>query len=250
MTQPIDPTTYGAEYVKQYDGSEFEPVLVAARRREVLAAISRHPHERLLEIGCGIDPLFQYVPDAEHYLVVEPVPDFAERARALAGERAVEVHTAYLAEVIEAARVFAPDFIVASSLLHEVPDATALLREIRSVCTAETIVHLNVPNMNSFHRLLAVEMGLIDSPFSRSALEERFGRHAQFDRALLEGLLDAEGFTVLARRSWFIKPFTSAQMQRMLETGIIDARVLEGLERMTRHLPDMGCEIGVEMRCH
>ena len=136
MTNPIDPTTYGAEYIKQYEGSEFEPVLVAARRREVLAAVSRHPHRRLLEIGCGIDPLFQYVSDTERDLVVEPVPDFADRARALAGERSVEVHTAYLGEVVEAARVFAPDFIVASSLLHEVPDATALLREVNDSVTS------------------------------------------------------------------------------------------------------------------
>lgn len=249
MTKPIDPATYGAEYVKQYTGSEFEPVLVAVRRREVLAAISRHPHRRLLEIGCGIEPLFPYVTDAERYLVVEPVPGFADRARALAGERPVQVETAYLGDVLEAARTFAPDFIVASSLLHEVPDAAVLLQEIRSVCTAETIVHLNVPNMQSFHRLLAVEMGLIDSPFSRSALEERFGRHSQFDRESLEHLLNAEGFTVLHGRSWFIKPFTSAQMQRMLDNGIIDRRVIEGLERMTRHLPDMGCEIGFEAQC-
>lgn len=250
MTARIDPAAYGAAYEQQYAGSEFEPTLVAVRRREVLAAVARHPHQRVLEIGCGIEPLFTHLAETTAHLVVEPVAAFVERARGLAGDRAVTILEGYFEDAVEAARAFAPDLIVASSLLHEVPDPVALLRAIRAVCTPTTIVHLNVPNMASFHRLLAVEMGLIDSPFTKSALEARFGRHSQFDLPSLEALLQAEGFTVVQRRTWFIKPFTSAQMQAMLDSGIIDTGVLAGLERMTRHFPTMGCEIGVELRCN
>ena len=38
------------------------------------------------------------------------------------------------------------DFVIASSLLHEVQDPTRFLRAVRSVCGPETVIHLNVPN--------------------------------------------------------------------------------------------------------
>ena len=51
------------------------------------------------------------------------------------------------------------------------------------------------------------------------------------------------GFTVSRIETLVIKPFTHAQMAKMLDLGIIDQQVLDGLNRLTRHLPTFGSEI-------
>lgn len=245
----VDMRDYSTRYLDQYDQQSFETVLVPIRREAVLATVSRHPHRHVLEVGCGLDPLFPYVDDFASFRIVEPSEVFVEAARRKAAddERVVVVQ-GFLEEcVAQVGSDSPPDLVVVSSLLHEVDDPHALLSSVREVCTAETVVHLNVPNMRSFHRLLAVEMGLIASVFTQSELEKRFQRRSQYDLPSLLDAVTAAGFRVGMSGSYFIKPFTHPQMQRMLAEGILDERVLAGLARMVRHMPDMGCEIYVEL---
>ncbi len=46
-------------------------------------------------------------------------------------------------------------FIICSGLLHEVEEPDKMIRDIFRLCGRETIVHINVPNANSIHRLVA-----------------------------------------------------------------------------------------------
>lgn len=245
----IDIHDYSAKYAGQYDGRSFETTLVEIRRRHVLAAMRAHPHRRVLEVGCGLEPLFPHADGYDAYTVVEPVPEFADAARALAaGLPGVRVLTAYL-EDAGAALPGAPfDFVAVSSLLHEVPDPARLLASVRALCGADTVAHFNVPNVGSFHRLLALEMGLIESVFEPSEMERRFGRHTRYDAPALAATVGAAGFEVLRAGTYFVKPFTHAQMQQMLDARVIDAAVVRGLEAMTKHLPGMGCEAFVDVR--
>ena len=53
------------------------------------------------------------------------------------------------------------DLVICSSLLHEVPSAPALLASIHEILNGHSLLNLNVPNSESFHRRLAKSMGLI-----------------------------------------------------------------------------------------
>jgi SAM-dependent methyltransferase len=239
---------YSAQYLRQYDDQGFETVLVAIRRDEVLRALARHPHARVLEIGCGLEPLFTAAEGWTTFTVVEPSEEFVRHARTLVAERGgVRVLQGFFEDVQPELEPGAFDLVVVSSLLHEVPDPRALLRAIHAVCGPATVVHLNVPNMRSFHRLLACEMGLIASIFEPSEIERRFQRHTRYDLPALVALVEAEGFRVLESGTYFVKPFTHGQMEAMLAGAIIDARVIDGLARMTRHMPGMGCEMYVDL---
>jgi SAM-dependent methyltransferase len=240
---------YDHQYTQQYAEDRFEKVLVEIRRRRVLASILPHEPRRVLEVGCGVEPLFPFYEGFEQHTIVEPSSQFVENARRLAdGDPRIEVVEGTLEEQ---ARTLAPGFdaVVVSSLLHEVPDAGALLRAVRSLCDERTVVHVNVPNVRSFHRLLAVEGGLIEDVFERSEMEQRFGRHDRFDAQALQALLEREGFRPFAAGTYFVKPFTHAQMDVVLASPAFDREsLLRGLDGMIEHMPDLGCELYADVR--
>lgn len=241
---------YDHQYAQQYAEDRFEKVLVEIRRRRVLASILPHEPRRVLEVGCGMEPLFSYYDGFERHTIVEPSPTFSENARRLAdGDPRVEVVQGTLEDQAGTLGGGSFDAVVVSSLLHEVPDAGVLLRAVRSVCDERTVVHVNVPNVRSFHRLLAVEGGLIEDVFERSEMEQRFGRHDRFDAQALQALLEHEGFRPFATGTYFVKPFTHAQMDVVLASPAFDRdSLLRGLDGMIKHMPDLGCELYADLR--
>ncbi len=244
----IDLQDYGKNYRDQYAHGEFETVIARVRRDKVVQSVERYAHRTVLEVGCGFEPLFPHVHGYDEYWVVEPLPEAVAAARAhpSASER---LHV--IEGFLEAAPEGLPsivDFIAVSSLLHEVPDPVALLRAVQRHCGTDTIVHVNVPNVRSFHRLLALEAGLISDTFEKSATEVRFQRQTRFDKETLWSFLEENGFEILEGETYFVKPFTHGQMEQMLKAGIIDLRIVEALDRMTKYMPELGSEMYANAR--
>lgn len=110
-------------YTVRYERLPFEPLQAAVRRRRMLDAVARVGPARLLEVGCGVLPLFTDLPGIA-CTVVEPADAFAQGARALGRERDdVRVVHGPLEALQEPAGGY--DMIVLASLLHEVRDALA-----------------------------------------------------------------------------------------------------------------------------
>jgi hypothetical protein len=89
---------------------------------------------------------------------------------------------------------------------------------------------------------------LIDDLFEQSETEKRFQRRTRFDLPSLLAMVEENGFRVLASGTYFVKPFTHSQMEQLLRHGIIDMRIVDALDRMTAYMPDLGCEMFVEVR--
>lgn len=237
---------YQREYLANYG---FERHMVRYRRKAVLKSLAQYPHRCMLEVGCGAEPLFEHFDDWDDYTIVEPGGEFAERARSLlpVGRNAAVVQS--LIEDAGAALAGQRfDFIVLSSLLHEVSDPATLLAAVRALSETETVVHVNVPNARSLHNRLAVKMGLITDIFAQSPLAERMQRTSTFDMARLMERVERSGFRVDSSGSYFLKPFTHGQLQQMLDDEIIDERVLDALFEMSSEYPDAGSELYVNMR--
>lgn len=241
---------YLKEYEKQYTGVEwFEKTLVAARRRRVLESAARHASTRVLEIGCGMESLISRWPEFESFTIIEPVEDFCRRAQDAAPQgKNVAIFNGYLEAQTDALQKRAPfDLIVASSLLHEVPDPRKFLETLATLCSNKTVVHLNVPNVRSFHRLLALEMGEIHDLFEMSEMETRFGRTTRFDRSTLESMVLDAGFASRHFETYFVKPFTHRQMEQLIDSNILPTSVIGALDRMAQYMPDLGCEMFLEI---
>lgn len=239
-----------ARYEKVYAESSFEPTQALMRKRVVLELLARWKPRRLLEIGCGTDPIFNHYRQADEVVVVEPGEDFAANAQQMAQQmhqvRVVEGFVEPLAEHgVLGQKCF--DCVLVSGLLHEVADPGRLLDVTRGLVAAGGRVHVNVPNARSLHRLLAFEMGLIDDIHEISERQKALQQHTTFDMRALKALCVSKGFVVTDEGSFFVKPFTHGQMYLLQELGILDEGMLNGLMRLEKHLPGMGSEIFVNL---
>jgi ubiquinone/menaquinone biosynthesis C-methylase UbiE len=233
---------YQAEYVKL----PFEDYQVAMRRRCLLEILQNYKPQRILEIGCGMYPTFQSYQDFEKFCVVEPGDMFMRHARELAGDdKRISLINFKFENVYQMFLEGYFDFIIASSVLHEVKDCTQFMKCIYAVCGEFTCVHINVPNAQSFHRILGHKMGLVDSTASLTPTQELMQQYHTFDRNSLVKLVCDTGFLVIRSGSVFMKPFSHEQMDRMMKAGIINEKTLDGLYELADAFPENGSEIYV-----
>lgn len=237
------------KYTENYNQPNFEDYQIVYRRKKILEIINRYQPKRILEIGCGMEPLFQYIDwEYDKYIIVEPSRQFFDNAICLAkGNSKVTGYNECFSstEELKANKV---DFIICSSLLHEIEQPMELLQNIVDVCGENTIVHINVPNANSLHRLIAKEMGLIKDIHDMSGRNKLYQQHMVYDLQTLKKSVNLAGFNVLEEGSYFVKPFSHSQMYEMIKKDIISDNVLEGLYRLGKYLPEYGSEIFVNTK--
>jgi len=246
-TVPDSPRSITA-YERAYLASDFEPVQARMRKRMLLTMLERLAPRRVLEVGCGTDALYAHWPHFERFVVIEPSAGFAEKARRdAAGDSRITIIEDFVetAAPTLAGEVF--DLVLVSGLLHEVPNPAAVLHGLRPLCRQDTVVHVNVPNARSLHRLLALEMGLIDNLQTISDRQQALQQQCTFDMDSLVSLCEQCGFKVTEHGSYFVKPFTHSQMAGLQVSGLLDDRMLGGLYRLERHLPGLGSEIYVNL---
>lgn len=236
------------KYTKEYNKAGFEKYQVAYRRKKILEIINKYKPKRILEIGCGMEPLFSYIKyNYEIYYVVEPSKVFFDNAQILAKEKNIVCYNDFFypkKELIDTQF----DFILCSGLLHELEQPEELLEGILEISNLNTIVHFNVPNANSLHRLIAVNMGLISDEHELSDKNILYQQHMVYDLNMLVGLVQKYGFNILDKGSYFVKPFSHDQMYQMIKENIINDKIMDGLYELIKYIPLYGSEIFVNCK--
>lgn len=243
-------------YEMKYLKVDFElEYLVKYRRKKVLELLSMHEHKHILEVGCGMDSLANYVEEYESFTIVEPGEHFInENKNKLKNPEKTRFVKGFIEEQIANLQDRKYDFIVISGLLHEIENPEELLLGIAQLCEKDkTIVHINVPNANSLHRILAYESGLIPKLNAYSAANIEFEQHNIFSMEVLEKMIstsvpEGESVEIVEKGSYFIKPFSHKQMQDCLDKEIISDKVIDGFDRLSKYLPDYGAEIFVNYK--
>ncbi len=248
MTVTRDIHRYETAYAADYG---FEAVMVSYRRQLLLERLRAHRPRTVLEIGCGSELLcgqfFAQGGSVDQWTIVEPGAGFAQAARAQSSaEPSLGVIEAFFEDVaVELAqRGSAPEFVICSSLLHEVTDGAALLDAIALVMDWSSVVHINVPNANSFHRRLAQSMGLVKDVKERSERNVNLQQQRVFDLESLRSHVARAGMRVIDHGGYFVKPFTHAQMELIQDD--IGPAVLDGLYQLGKEAPEWASEIFVE----
>ena len=101
------------------------------------------------------------------------------------------------------------DCVIASFILEHVADPVALLKRCREWAPRLIVV---VGNANSYHRRLAVAMGLQPRTDTLSARDEAVGHYCVFDRYSIGGLLSDAGWRWMHHRGIMLKPLPNAMM--------------------------------------
>lgn len=239
------------DYSDKYVAEPFESTIVKIRKKLVMEQCDKYPHKNIIEIGCGMNPFFLDYKDFENMIIVEPSLLFAENAKKLSKfeEKKITVIQSFFEEAVASIKDtnLEVDYIILSSVLHELEEPQKMLSAIKSICDENTIIHINVPNANSLHRLIAKEAGIIKDVHEQSLQMQKMQRQRTYDMDLLLEEVHQTGFKVAEKGSYFIKPFTHMQMQECLDEGIINEQVLVGLERIIKYLPDYGAGIYVNV---
>ncbi len=240
------------DYTDKYVEEPFEETMVEIRKRTVIEQCNKYKHDSILEIGCGMKPFFLDFRDYKSMMIVEPGESFAANAENLARleDKKINVVHGFLEEQIDPIKssgiVF--DFIILSSVLHELDEPQRMLGAIKGLCNDETVVHINVPNAYSMHRLIAIEAGLISDLHEQSQQMKKMQRRRTYDMQFLKNEMIQAGLNVIDSGSYFVKPFTHLQMQRCIDEGIIDEKIITGLEKAVKYMPDLGAGIYVNVR--
>lgn len=236
------------DYTENYNIPNFEDYQVVYRRKKVLEIIRKYSHNNILEIGCGMEPLFQYMEgDYGSYYIVEPSDVFYENAVKLSRGKNVEcIHDFFPPQHNLLDRQF--DFILCSGLLHELEQPEEMLEGILKISNRNTLIHFNVPNAKSIHRLIAKGMGLISDEYELSNRNLVYQQHNVYDFDSLSKVVEGVGFEIVEQGSYFIKPFSHDQMYQSISKRIISENVLDGLNNIAEYLPEFGSEIFINCR--
>ena len=242
------------DYTKNYLIDNFEDYQVKYRKKKIKEILKKYKPQNLLEIGCGMVPIFMdYELNNGIYTIVEPSKYFYDNAVKLSeGYEGVHCINDFFGKNDASSEKLGCqfDFIICSSLLHEVDNLEEILTEITRCCNRNTVVHINVPNAFSMHRLLAQESEMITDIHQFSQRNQQFQQNTVFDLKTLKETVMKYGFDIIEEGSYFVKPFTHGQMYELIKKGIIDEEVLDGLYKMERWMPEYGSEIFVNCRIH
>jgi len=227
----------------------FEDYCSRARQNFNLRQLKRYPGPNILEVGCGGDLLFKRAIaeglDFDRWLVIEPARAFAdlcrERSRDDSRVDVVELCCEDAANGPQAASLPRFDVIIVSGVLHHVADPAVVLRAAASFGRRGARVLVTVPNAWSFHRLLAVQMGLVETVHSLVERNRRLQHARVFDPESLRGLLTECGISGLEFEGYMFKPFAHEQMEQML--AMLPAGASSGLEELGRQFPANAAEI-------
>lgn len=238
---------YEKEYLNDYG---FEQVMVWARQKYIESLIRKINPKKVLEIGCGLDQLFNQVKDLpciEQWSIIEPSSIFFNAAKdQFASDGRVDVLKGFAEDFVDDVRVKNFDLCICSGLLHEVESPLEIILAAKKSLSKSGVLHVNVPNATSFHRILAVEMGLISTPYQLSDRNLSLSQYHVFDSKSLKTLMNEAGLKEINAGGYLIKPFTHNQMQQI--SPILGEAVLEGLWSMGTKNPEFASEIYLNAR--
>lgn len=240
---------YQAAYLADYG---FEGIMVHYRRTLLLERLHEYRPVHVIEIGCGSELLYEewlkQGGAVESWTIVEPAKKFADHARKSGLPNLTVVQAFFEDAILEIKQRIAgaPDLVICSSLLHEVPSEKALLTAIHHIMGANSCVHINVPNSESLHRRLAKAMKLIPDTKALSERNISLAQPRVYDMPMLKADLAEAGLSVFCEGGYLIKPFSHKQMENI--NSAIDASVIDGLFQLGKTMPDLASEIFVEAR--
>lgn len=187
--------------------------------------------ETVLELGCAAGLMTERLARRGASVVaVDREPAYLARLAARGLER-VSCRTADLERYADDA-VY--DHVVATNVLHELDDPHGLLVRARRWLAPGGVLHVSLQNPDSIHRLVALELGLIERTEDVSELGLRYATRRIWSAAAFAELAASAGLVVRCREPVMLKPLPNALMATLPD------ELLAGLMRVAHRFPEHG----------
>jgi len=130
------------------------------------------------------------------------------------------------------------DTIIMSHVLEHIYDPVFVLSKIKKWLNKGGNLLISVPNANSYHRLIAVEMGILKNPYELNERDHALGHYRVYDLDLLSKDVLQAGFNIRTKGGIFFKPLSNSQIEKYL-----DKSVVEGFYNIGKKFPNNCAEI-------
>lgn len=174
----------------------------------------------VLELGCADGPISKHLPKHfEEIVIVDGAQRYIETVRELLGDRA-ECHVG-LFEEVEIDRTF--DTILAVRILEHVTDPQSILQRIVRWLAPGGVVIISVPNAQSLHRQVGVQMGILDHVQSLSTMDRLYHHRRVYTADDLRADVEAVGLDIVEMRGVFLKPLSTKQIESQWSIDLMTA---------------------------
>ena len=105
------------------------------------------------------------------------------------------------------------EVILANHVLEHVDDPVLVLKHIRNFLTSSGKIFITVPNANSIHRLIGVEMNLLKSKYELNESDITVGHQRVYDSTILEKDIEASSLKIFESGGYNLKLVSLEQMK-------------------------------------
>lgn len=181
-------------------------------------AAETQPIGDVLELGYGDGLFTEKLVDLGHAVtLVEGAESLVVKSRAKYGEQIRVHHTLF--EEFETPSSF--DYVIATHVLEHVDDPIAVLNRIKTWLKPSGKLIVIVPNKESLHRRLAVEMTLQPELDTLSGRDVIVGHQRVYSLETLSRDIEAAGFEVQTTKGFFLKVLPNSMMLEFSEELIL-----------------------------
>lgn len=114
------------------------------------------------------------------------------------------------------------DTIIMSHVLEHVKNPIQVLRRIHNWLDGDGVFLISVPNAKSIHRLVAAEMGLLESIYELNKRDRELGHYRVYDIDSLKKDVTEADFSIHESGGIFFKPISNSQIEEQWSAEMID----------------------------
>ena len=222
------------QYFKNFTKLPFERKLEKYRLQKVLELINSDlvgKVNKILEVGPGLNPVFDNLSGYELVHVLEPINDLYQlNLSKLANTESQYIFNETLENFLKnSERCLNYDLIILSSVLHEIPDYQKALEACHSLLDKNGNILIVVPNNQSIHRIIGAQKGLHPTGAKLTDTELTMQQSVSFSVESARNEIEMIGFETIQIKTEFIKIFPHAVMQELLNQSILNTEILTQL---------------------
>jgi SAM-dependent methyltransferase len=132
------------------------------------------------------------------------------------------------------------DTIIMSHVLEHIEKPIDVLKHVSKWLSDNGVLIISVPNAKSFHRLVAVEMGLLKNEYELNQRDHELGHYRVYDLTTLKKDVSSADLKIIDEGGIFFKPLSNIQIQNNWTEAMID-----GFYKLGKKFPDYCAEIFV-----